>query len=443
MRTAEFFYGIMLITFFYSLYKYRGNLFYVFIILLFYDGMFSYAGTGIWNLYKVLLPILALYCITRYRLSSITFHDERLIIISFIIFSLSFLYSSFINEDYFKLIFSQYAKYFNLFISFLILKRIAYDSYSFEKIKNLLYTLLVIQIILTVIKYYIWGIRESVVGSISFTGGAAATVLPILGFVFIWITKRGSLKNKDWLILALLMFISFVSMKRAIWFIMPLVVFLFYTYIPRKKLSGKLLFVIPIIPLIFYLGVKNNPSLNPEHKFGGTFDLNYVFNFAKEYTFGTDEKKTGTGRGGATLLLIDKLFSLEYSENDLIGNGLKPIYAAERDTYDNPGFGINQRGSATGVFQTFISAGFLGIITTLAFSFSMLFQLKSPRLRNVIIGIFLWEYFLYTGIILRTPALSFLLVFSVIYAKIESEKTSNVILVSSPKAKAETSKAFR
>lgn len=419
MRSGAVFYGILILTFIYSIYKFRGSIFHILIILLFYDGLFAYEGARVWNLYKSFLPVLAFYCFLRYRSSSKISGYERPVIFTFLLFTASFLLSSYINGDYFTLTFSQYAKYVDLFLCFFILRKISLTPYSFDKIRRLIFLLLLIQIGLTVIKFYVWGIRESVVGSISFAGGGVAAVLPILGFVFIWQIRRGNLANRDWLIVAMFMFIGFVSMKRAIWFIMPVVVFLFYTYVPGKKLSKKLLFVIPVVPLIFYLGVRYNPSLNPEHAIGGSFDLNYAFNFAKEYSFGKNENDVGTGRGGATILLFTKLISLDYSESDLIGNGLKPIYAAEEETYNDPAFGINQRGSATGIYQTYISAGFLGVIATLAFALSLLYQIKDKRFRNGIIIIFLWDYLFYSGLILRTQALSFLLIFFIIYSNMQ------------------------
>lgn len=340
------------------------------------------------------------------------------VVIYFFLFSISFMLSSFINQDNLTLILNQYSKYFILFLLLFILKSHSdFRSLFFsEKIRRLVTDLIIVQGLLTILKLYLLGLNESIVGSISYIGGASGTVFPVLGFIFLWGIKKGKLEKKDWVIVFLLLLVGYASMKRAIWFILPFVIFLFYYFVPKKRLSKNFLYVIPILPLIFYLGVRINATLNPDNSFWGRFDLNYSLNYAKGYTFGEGRETSKKGRGGATIQLVEKLFTLDYSQSDLIGMGLKPMYTTDYEEFDRLGFKIGHKGSATGVFQTYVTSGFIGVLFTLLFIASILKKIKNKRLRYVIIAIFCWEYFFYTGIIMRTQSLSFLLVYFIIYS---------------------------
>jgi hypothetical protein len=417
------YYYFVIISLIYLIIKYgRNNILSFFIILVFYDGLFAHYGSFIWNIYKAILPLILILLLLKYKSVRFNYIVTNPIIISFLLFSFSFMLSSFLNDDNLTLIFSQYSKYLLLFLSVFLF---IYMANTFPRlfginIRNLLVELLVIQGLLAIIKFLLFGVMESIIGTISYIGGAAGTVLPIIGFIFIWIIRKGNLQNRDWILVLILLMIGFGSMKRAIWYVLPVIMFLLFYYVPRRRISQRFLLVLPIIPLIFYLGVRFNPTLNPTHTYWGTFDFNYAFNYAQDYTFGKEkefsEETVGTGRGGATVLLFQKLVSLDFTSTDIVGLGLRSVYSTDTESFNKIGYGINHKGSATGVFQTYISSGILGIFTTLFFMISILFQINNKRLRSVFILFFCWEYLFYTGVILRTPALSILLAYSIFYA---------------------------
>ena len=202
---------------------------------------------------------------------------------------------------------------------------------------------------------------------------------------------------------------------------MPIIVALFMFYIPRRRIPRKILLIsLLAVPFIFYLGVRFNPTLNKEEMIGGSFDPKYAIEYANNYMFGNEEtKKQGTGRGGATLLLYNKLTSSELGSADWFGYGLRFIYATNYEEFDDLNFGISTKGAATGVFQSFVSSGFLGIFVTFFFALAILVKTKNKRLRYVLIGFFCWEYFFYTGIILREYSLSFILIYLIIFSSRE------------------------
>jgi hypothetical protein len=149
--TERVFYLLMFFSFIYLIYRFRNALLLLLIILLFYDGFFASFGDQIWNMYKVVLPVLALACALKYR----AFHDlkrgDTIIILTFILFSLSFFLSSYLNGDYFTLVFSQYSKYFNLLLMYLTFKKLVFNRLKFDRAKKLLFVLLIVQVIFTIL----------------------------------------------------------------------------------------------------------------------------------------------------------------------------------------------------------------------------------------------------------------------------------------------------
>jgi hypothetical protein len=411
---VRIYYLIVLFAFIYSLLKYRKNKFFILILLIFFNGLFAFYGKNLQNAYRITLVFLTLYWL--YKTKPFKYANYGNVIISFIFFSIIFLLTSFNNNDYFFIIFSQYSRYFILFSIFFILKKYCTDNSFVLRLEKLIYDLLYIQIVLSVIKLIIIGPTESIVGSVASQGGAVATSLPMLGLMVIWVNKRGKLNRNDWFFIAGLGFIGFMSLKRAIWFIMPILITLLMFYVPRRKVPNKVIFFsLLAIPMIFYIGLRLEPTLNREGKIWGSFDPEYAFNYAMIYTFGDKEmQEKGAGRGGATLLLIDKIIEGDLMKQDLTGYGLRYIYAVDYNEFQDLNLGINHLGSATGVFQTMVSNGYLGIIALIWFIMSMLFKTKNRRLRIVLILFFCWEYFFYTGIVIRELSLSFLLIYVVI-----------------------------
>jgi hypothetical protein len=330
------------------------------------------------------------------------------------------------------MVFSQYGKYVPPICLFLILNHIIKTCpQDIHYYKDLFFSLLTVQIILTFFKWGLIGIKEWYVGSISFNGGGIATPLPVLGFMLLWLHTRGELKRKDWVYVILLLIIAFVSLKRAIWFIMPFFVLMFLYYVPKKVDLKKLVYYIPIVPLIFYLGIRFNPTLNKEGKFGGSFDPKFAYDYVMSYSFGKTEDnkaiKVGHGRGGATLFIWDKFAKKNsLSVNDYLGYGLTKMYASDYAKFNTYKFGISDMGSATGIVQTYVTSGFIGIFITLILLFSIVWLIIDPRIRFTI-GLFVfYDYLFYSGLVFRMSALLVLLFFIIICSNLISTNKINV-----------------
>jgi hypothetical protein len=418
------YYLLVLIAFVYILTKYRRNKFSILIILIFFNGLFAFFSKNLQNGYRITLVILTLYWL--FKTDPIKNSHQNNIIISFVLFSLIFLLTAFKNDDYFFIIFSQYSRYFILFSLFFILKKYCNDGSFRVWIETLIYDLLLIQIILSIAKFFITGPIESVVGSVASQGGALATSLPMVGFMYLWVKKKGKLENRDWFFTLGLAFIGFMSLKRAIWFIMPVLISLLIFYVPKRKIPNKvILFSMLFVPLFFYFGIRLNPFLNKEGKIWGSFDPEFALNYAKVYSFGEkDQNESGTGRGGAAFLLVDNFLKFDFNKQDWTGYGLRFIYATDYDTFQDLNLGINHLGSATGAFQTMVSNGFICIIALVWFVISMIVKTVNSRLRFVILLFFVWEYFFYTGIVIRELSLSFLLIYVIIFSDVIKPPTN-------------------
>jgi hypothetical protein len=92
------------------------------------------------------------------------------------------------------------------------------------------------------------------------------------------------------------------------------------------------------------------------------------------------------------------------------------MYGTNYEQFDQLGTGINMKGAASGFFQTYITTGYLGILATVMFFFTILWQVKIKRIRWMLVGIAAWEYFMYTGLIFRTPAFMFLIIYFIHYS---------------------------
>lgn len=411
---------VVIISFLYILFKANKNSLNFLIILLFYPGLFSNSELFN-NLYKILLlGITILVCINKNAFSLKNIQNNKFIVFSFFLFSASLLLSGIFNQDSFLVIFSQYSKYLIVFLSFFIIYN-EFEKFQSEipQLVKLIRSLIIIQIGLTIFKLIILGVIESIVGSITYRGGAVATVFPIVVFIFIWSINAGKLQLKDWLIILGLLILGFASNKRAIWFILPAVILIFTTYVARRKLSINQWGFIFFLPLVLYFGIRLNPTLNPEKKIWGSFDLDYTLNYVERYSFGeknVDYEKS-QGRGGATLMLFDKILNFNYTNNDLLGYGIEVYNTSDYEEFEVYDFGIQSKGAAAGFFQSYIATGFIGICVSLLFFLSLITKIKLNRYTYVILGIFIWEYFFYTGILFRIQVLPFILLFSIFLRK--------------------------
>lgn len=443
----------------YMLYRYRDNLLSIFLILLCWPNVFIFFGNTYSNVYKILMLLLCGYVFLREKGYQQIRGKDGWFVAAFVLFSIQFLCATFLySSNTITIIFSQYARYVEAFMLYFVIKRIVYfEPLRRDNLLRLLYEIGLLQIILSVIKWFTLGMVEGWVGTFSIVGGEMGTTIPILWFMVLWFYRKGRFSWKDWLYLAGLFFLGFTTGKRAVMFILPLVVAALMIYVKGIRLNRYMAIALCCVPFLFYFGVRLTPTLNPEHKVWGSFDIDYAFNYAETYQFGEkgiegqrqqdDEKPyisysnsgfrhgdqiEAEGRGGATIALVKLIFSeRRLTDQDLWGIGFKNMYGIDYDEFDKLPLTIhiNHKGSATGVFQSYVTTGVLGALCTIIFCFLPFFYCKHRRLRWVLLGITFWEYFFYTGSIFRTPIFMVVVFFVIFYANQEYYQTKKAVKV--------------
>ena len=79
-------------------------------------------------------------------------------------------------------------------------------------------------------------------------------------------------------------------------------------------------------------------------------------------------------------------------------------------------------GSVTGVFQSYISSGYIGVIVTIILIILICSLIKEPRIRNSLAILMFWDYFFYSGLILRSQALFLLFFYIILYSNLQFEQ---------------------
>lgn len=435
----------------YMLWKYRKDNISLLFILLSWPRVFAFYGKTIENMYKIAVLLMCIYFF--YQLYAYRFYQkrERWIAITFVLFSIQFMLSVLLyTQNTLTIVLSQYSRYIEILLLYFIVKQIIYNG-KCNQLLSLFYDIGLMQILISIVKMFTISLsQEGLVGSFSIIGGAMGTTIPILWFVILWYYRKGKFANKDWLYILGLFLVGFTSGKRAVMFILPVVVAAFMIYVPKLRLkSSTIAMTILLVPLLLYCGVRLTPSLNPEHKIWGSFDWEYAMGYAETYQFGKEglqgqaavldqtnseqvqsnggyvgedsNKIQATGRGGATIAMLRLLIGEhETIDQDWWGLGFNNMYSTDYEEFDKLPLTIhiNHKGSATGVFQSYVTTGLFGVLCTILFSFIFLFYCRHKRIKYVLLAICVWEYFMYTGFIFRTPvfmAVLFILIHSVNY----------------------------
>ena len=415
-----FYYIIVALAAIYTLRRFGINKLTIFIVLIFWEGMIDYFGRTTFlnfDYYKIFIFIYALLLFGPNILKK-RYKTDKLLNITFILFSISFWISFILNEQSFITIASQYGK--KIAIPFLFyhgIKDILHNPKKADFLARMLLFIVFLQVGFSVVKVSsIGGFSEGNVGSISHGSGGTAVVLPILGFFLIWLNKKGNLNRKDWLFVLSLMLIAIASMKRSPVFVFPVVVLFTLVYVKQSVRLVSLLKYIPVVIVLLYFGVRTNYTLNPEKSTWGSFNIEYVYNYVMEYSFGSEDisqiKKNPTGRGGSLFVIFSPgSFNFSLSEY-LFGKGLEDVVTQSR--YERQGMSEYHVLGGVGS-RTIYTLGYMGLIFYLLFAFSIIRVINNKRFRIVVLGFFIWEFFLYGNVTLYSNAMAVLLVFICLY----------------------------
>lgn len=399
-------------------YKYKNDMFATLFILLFMSGLWGFMGKNIVNVMRVLTVVYSLYIANQYKIWNITTRSVKNIFIIAILFFLYYILASFfVGKDSLLIIFSQLSRYMIPLICYMVLYQRAKLGLNLIYSYNILFLyLFFLQIVITILKLFLIGQFEPIVGSISYNGGAMGTTIPLLALLWLSVNTNQNFSKMTWLFMFAIMLVGFASSKRAVWVIVPGVFILYAFFVVKKKIGNtfKILFV--IAPLLFYLGLRLTPSLNPDNKIWGTFDPEYALNYALDYSMGEEieegegEREDGVGRvGGVKLLFRNYIFNRDaYMDiHNVFGHGNEYIFAASYDNYRNSDyyFGVDHQGSLTGIFRIWIAIGTIGMVFIVIFILNFFRTIRYKRLKILLIGVIMFDYIFYSGTIIHEPGL--------------------------------------
>ena len=412
----------------YMLWKYRRDSLLMFLVMLFFPRVFIFMGKNVENLYKVSLLVMCLYtCWERKVWKRYTTNDLGYIV-TFIVLSATFFYSTlFYSHDGITIIFSQYARYLEIFLLWFLLKDAIFYRNQKDYILKFLYEIVLVQVIISIFKLLIFRNQiEGLVGSFTIGGGGVGTSFPIVGFYIIYVYRRGQLQKMDWWLIVGLFLFGWTTGKRAVWIILPIIIMLFFSYVRGVRLNKYMILGLLAFPIMIYFGARLTPTLNPEHQVWGSFDLQHLYDYANKYQFGEEgiegqreniqesqqvtydggayglqnEQIEAAGRGNATIELFKLIFGpRSLTEQDIWGTGLSSFYSTNYEEFDKLPLTIHlgYKGAGTGFFQQYVTIGVVGAILMTIFSLIPYFRIKHRRIKWVMMVFFLYDYFMYNG----------------------------------------------
>ena len=124
----------------------------------------------------------------------------------------------------------------------------------------------------------------------------------------------------------------------------------------------------------------------------GDFNIDYIFDYANDYTFGTEEQE-GYGRGGG----LSAILANSITEELIWGHGFDKVYLTSYESFDDSKFGLMGKGSVSGITGLIISYGLVFPSIFILYSISLLSFISNFKYKIILLLFMLWELVLYKG----------------------------------------------
>ena len=268
---------------------------------------------------------------------------------------------------------------------FLFFWAIVKINFNVNRVLFTLKSMVLLQIPAVIIKFFIIGVSESGgIGMMSIHAGSLSTIFPlfVISYIFSLYLSR---KNKKYIILIFLFLLfGLIGGKRALILYTPaLFFFILIIYNKGYKLKNsfaKQIFGLFILGFVsFYFIARFNPSLNPEQKIGGSFDIEHIINVSTVYNTATFE--VGFSRVDAPQVLYsfltknggNMLILLGIGPGDIIQSSLNNKYPGVENDRQllmyKYGLGYGLR---VGALWTAMQVGIIGTLIYVLFFFKIL-----------------------------------------------------------------------
>jgi len=365
---------------------------------------------------KVLFILLSFAILFKARLTDLK-KSERLAfgmaIIFAILFYVNYVYSgvSLLWASY------QYYKYFVPLALYFGIRGLNLSSEQARYYAELIIKLMWFQIAFSVVKLIIMGFRENITGSISDTGGNIGITFAVCSLILYWIIKGKYFSGRDWWFVFLVLIIPVASNKRAIWFLYPIVLLLLLTDKINERTLRKIAIVMMLMPLIVYVGLRLNPTLNPERKLWGSYNPQYALDYALSYSGVSEEKMESDlaqGRWGTTIGTIGNVLVHPFSQENLIGFARARSGRLDFSEFDSELHGLARGTMLSGIAMMLLQFGWPAALALLMLYLMLIKTVQDRRLRTTLSFFIIWDTFFYSGTVINTTAHAVILVFTIL-----------------------------
>lgn len=216
------------------------------------------------------------------------------------------------------------------------------DSSVIGKVKQYIISYVLLQIPVGIFRFITEGQHEGNAGTLTNDAGSISAILPAVVCAFLF--SHYIFQKKNIYIILIICFILFglIGEKRALFIFIPAVFLISYLII---FLKGKfhvnyssirmLSTIIVLVFLTFYSAIRLNPTLNPDDKIGGKFDIGYLIMYSQKYM--SSESKSFSEMRRMDSLIYFKTYMLNQSIlTMLFGDGPgKLISSKYADSYSN------------------------------------------------------------------------------------------------------------
>lgn len=350
---------------------------------------------------KLLVGAAVAWSLIHARMTSFR-RIDLIVSMSFVAYSVTFFYSYSRNDLPLVHALLQYYKYLIPCMLFLSLRYSMRFKDGSRYYMSLFISLIMLQVVFSIYKLIIMGFRENIVGSIANAGGDAAVLVTVIGSMAYWVSKDCELKGSDYLFPILTLIIAAASDKRAIWMLFPMILVMFNWDKVKKVKIKNIGIILIMIPLTVYVGFRLNPTLNPDRKLWGSFDLDYGLNYSLDYSGFSEDKlsqQRGEGRWGASLVIIQHYIGNVRNQDTLFGIGRDRNGRVIWGNVDVDEIGLKRDGTMISfIGRSLLIDGLLGTVFYLVCYISMISTISNRRIRRVFMTVVVWDALLYSGI---------------------------------------------
>lgn len=294
------------------------------------------------------------------------------------VYAFSLFISYYLSQSTVKDTFSWYMYSFPGFTLFLFMTTQKIDSDQIKRFNNLFFYIAVFQIFYSIMKLILKGTSETVAGTLHFTNGSLNTIFPLMAIAMVisFYLYYGKKKRYLFLVLGFLL-MSWAGEKRAVYFYLIFLIIVSYLMLMRfNRLGyGRIIYGLGIVSVLalmmVYASSKLNYTLNPEGKYGGSFNLLYIIDYAYKYYYQYNQLGFAAGRLSGFFAIMDNMYNAD-TITQIFGHGPSEIIGKTDTDYNQYKFGVSSFLGINGFSSSLLSLGFFGAALTTVLYFSII-----------------------------------------------------------------------